>query len=86
MRTSRRSTIAGERPLNPAERTALVVAAATTTLLFYVVTTIISAALFAISTVLLVVTIGAARVGLSGTVGAILQREWLLLKIVLRSL
>lgn len=62
------------------------VAAATTTLLFYVVTTIISAALFAISTVLLVVTIGAARVGLSGTVGAILQREWLLLKIVLRSL
>ena len=86
MRTSRRTTVAGERPLNPAERTALVVAAATATLLFYVLTSIVALALFALCTVLLIVTIGAARIGLAGTVGGILQREWKLLQIVLKSL
>jgi Zn-dependent protease with chaperone function/tetratricopeptide (TPR) repeat protein len=86
MRASRRSTIAGERPLNPAERSALVVTAATTTLLFYVVTSAVSIALLALCTVLVAILLVAARVGAAGFIAPIVEREWLLLKIVVRSL
>jgi Zn-dependent protease with chaperone function/tetratricopeptide (TPR) repeat protein len=86
MRPSRRSTIAGERPLTPAERSALVATAATTTLLFYVVATAVSIALLALCTVLVIILVVAARLGASGFIAPIVEREWLLLKIVVRSL
>jgi Zn-dependent protease with chaperone function/tetratricopeptide (TPR) repeat protein len=81
-----RKTLAGERPLNPAERTALVIAGATTTLLFYVVTTAVAILLLAVSIILLIVVVGAARFGLAGFVKPMLDREWALFRIITRSL
>lgn len=63
----------GERPLNPAARGALVIAAATTILLFYLAAITALALLGVAIAVLVVVMIGAARVGLSSYVAALVK-------------
>jgi len=68
-----RRPIAGERPLNPAARTALVLAAAMTILLFYLAAITTLALLGLAIGILVVVTIGAARVGLSSYVAAVMK-------------
>jgi Zn-dependent protease with chaperone function/tetratricopeptide (TPR) repeat protein len=68
-----RRPIAGERPLNPAARAALVVAAATTILLFYLAAITTLGLLGVAIVILLVVMIGAARVGLSSYVAGMMK-------------
>ena len=68
-----RRPIARERPLNPAARAALVVAAATTILFFYLAAMTTLALLGVAIVVLLVCTIGAARVGLSSYVARMMM-------------
>ena len=64
---------AGERPLNPAARAALVLAAATTILLFYIAAITALGLLGLAIAILMVVTIGAARFGLSSYVVATMK-------------
>lgn len=69
----RRLPTAGERPLNPAARGALVLAAATTILLFYLAAATALVLLGVAIVILVVVMIGAARVGLSSYVAALIK-------------
>src|SRR2546426_9034334 len=67
------TSIMNEKPLSPAARAGLVVNAAFTILLFYLTAILFMAGFAALPSLLLLVTMAAARVGMASFVGGLLQ-------------